>query len=726
MRNTQRFQAKALAIRCRQCRQLGHAIKNCPLRLEVNQSLSGKQQTRLVSNLKAEDDSPGLISFRRGDDPSEFDLGKGFDLLQGNSELHDIANSTGTFIVPKQIGKSGWIARIWGKHEDLKQAKTRLGELVFQLSEKREKSFAKYQSYSYRDTMSQLDQENQHLLRLEYLKMPSIETLILMTFAGMDAIEWKLEQPPKEVLGANLGLLDQIRMDCQVYIYAQQTNSNKSWYLLCYGQNMKSLGSAVRRLIKVQENAAAAEPPSVEFYLVKPVKFSEVKKDIALLDYKAPCIIERSGQIVPAEPCKLGLFVFGSDSMDEEDWDIWDQSQRTDISDLEPGEINIVDYSSNLNAQYLELWFGSAMQNMPNYNGSLKMKVTIGTCTFHSFPGKAYGNFHISFFRQLLKDRNADMNQLGSKFADELGHRDIEDNLYQQFFSNHQHLQLMHHHDFSNIYERNPKCTISFKLLDPNHDNSKENIQLRIEFPGPTSPGNIKWSRVPKQGHTVLNVNILDFQNVNFSYNLVVQRTLELKDKEVGSLPTVYRQFAKGVSLNSDFVETFLNDKNSTARMYDQDSRYKVPIVAIEQRRTWSFQVQNTDYIVDLHLFMNIKVQPLDNMRVNHIKSENRWAVEVRHKSWDEKFAQNQDLRIGMGARWKAEESEFFPAPQSQDGIGQGPGGIWERGSGFRELLRVLDKVVEIMSASAVSSEDEDCKEGQPYEDDLIEGVECL
>jgi hypothetical protein len=692
----------------------------------VNQSLAKRDKPRLLPNLRPEDDTPGLIAYRRGDSPAELDLGKGFDLLQADSQLKDIANSTQTFIIPTRRGQDGWIAKIWGELKEVKEVKTRLGELVFQLSENREKSFAKYNSYSYRNDMRQIDQENENLQRLEFLKMPSINELKRMSFPKIDAVEWKLENPPKDVLGANLGLLDPIRMDCQIYIRPYQSNSEKSWYLVCFGQNNQKRQRAIRKLIKLQENITAAEPPSMEFYLVKPVKFNEVKKEVILLDYEAPHVIERSHQIIPAQPTKLGLFAFGSECMDEEDWDMWDQTNQTEISDLGPGEINIVDYSNRLNAQYLELWFTQIMQNMPNYNGSLQMRASIGTCTFHSFPGKAYGNFHISFFRQLLKDRNTDLNQLSSKFADELGDREVEHRLYHRFFSSPQSLTYLHTHDFSDLHDRNPECTISFILQDPTTDNLKDNLKLQIEFPAPTSPGNIKWFRVPKRGHDVLSVNILDFQNVNSSYQLSVRRTLELKEKEIESLPKVYQQFAQGISLNPDFVKTFLNDSHSTARMYDEKSRHKVSLLGIEQRRTWSFQFQNTDYIVDLHLFMKIKVQNREVLTYNHTKSENRWSVEVRHKSWDEKFAQNHDLRIGTGARWKAEESEFFPSHESMDGEARRPGEVWVRGSGFCELFRIMDELVRLMRLPLPTSGNENCRIGEEYENELINGVKVL
>src|SRR6201999_2424580 len=103
------------------------------------------------------------------------------------------------------------------------------------------------------------------------------------------------------------GLLDPIRMDCQIYILPYQSNSKDAWYLICFSQNSQNFRRAIRRLIKLQENITAAEPPSVEFYLVKPVKFNEVKKEITLLDYEAPLIIDRSGQLIPAKPTKLGL-----------------------------------------------------------------------------------------------------------------------------------------------------------------------------------------------------------------------------------------------------------------------------------------------------------------------------------------------------------------------------------------------------------------------------------
>jgi hypothetical protein len=482
-------------------------------------------------------------------------------------------------------------------------------------------------------------------------------------------------------------------MECKVYVVLTQ-KGDKSWHLFILGDEEAGCQRASNRIIKVQQNLVAAEPPSLEFYLVKPTGRSQMKYSVTLLDYEAPRL-ESMGKKFAAPPTALVLFEFGSQRTLPRDWEV---KLATEISELEPGEVVMVDAANNINAQYIELWFTKVMANMPNYNGSLKMRASIGTCTFHTFPRvEGIEEFSTDFFCQMLKDRNQDNNQLASTFAAELGDLAVENQLFNRFNSR---LHYVHQHDFSSFHERKPSTLLSFLINAPENTSSK--LRLEVEFPSPSSTGNVRWFHLPKEQHNVLSVNMLDLQKVNYSYNVLIQRTLQLTETEIANLPKAYHDYARSIKIDPD-IESHLEDPALTFRLFVEDKRSKnnLTFLEIEQRRTWTFLFPKTDYLVDLRLLQKIKCERKGN-NYSYTVSENRWAVDVHHKLWDEKLAQNQSLRIGKGAKWKPTESEFFPPFESMDGLGQRPGQVWERCSGFRELLRVLDELVNVMRAPSL------------------------
>jgi hypothetical protein len=473
-------------------------------------------------------------------------------------------------------------------------------------------------------------------------------------------VPWNLDPiTPTEALGPSLHLIDPIRKECQVYIILKQRPNDKSFMFCVFGKSLRGVRRACQRLINYQKMIQLTTlPPGFEFYLVKPVKFTEAKKEIVQLEYQAPRLLGDHGDTVPAEATGLALFGFGDEPM--KDWSEWDQPKPTEILEKYPGEIAIVDYSNELNAKYVEMWFTHVMADMPSYTGSLEMRARIGTCTFHSFPGKDYGNFHVYFFRQFLTDRNADMNQLSSAFAHELGHVDVERQLLERFTSEHSKMRFIVR-DFETFGEPKPEYVVSFILVDTNSINAKDKYRLQIHFPTPTSRGDVKWFHIPKAEHNVLNVNILDFKHVNYSYNLLIKKTLALSEGELMKLPKEFTHFAQTVTLGKEFVDSHFNDTSYQGRMFETNPRHshRVKIESAEQRRTWSFQFDDTDYIVDLHLF-----QTDDNK--TRKKSEGRWGVEVHHKTWDEQLRQNEHLSVGESAKWKPREHDFFPLSSNE------------------------------------------------------------
>jgi hypothetical protein len=657
----------------------------------VNRDLTRRKDHRLVSNLRRQvDESPGLQSFRRGDEPVAFDFwgkwGGELDIMKYGKRLTDIADETGTFIYPTKNGKA---LKIWGRDDDVKAAKTHVANINYEATHGRQKDFAKYFSYSYKNTIQQQILEADFFERLKFKKTPSMAEMQRdMKFAAFHVVQWKLDETPTDLLGSNLGLIDPIRMECKVYIIVTQSKSTKLWNFLILGEDEAGCQRASNRIIKLQQNLLASEPPSVAFYLVKP---TQLRQSIMMFDYVAPPM-EWNGKKIAAPPTKLAVFEFDNQSpaLDCE-WGF-----ATEISELDPGEVVMADPANTINAQYIELWFTKIMANMPNYNGSLKMRASIGTCTFDLFPRKeSIEGFSIDFFRQMLKDRNQDKNGLSARFASELGDSAVEERLFNSFNSR---LDYVHQHDLSSFHDRKPGTLLSFVVEAPE---GRSPLKLEVEFPTPTSTGNVQWFQMPRPDHDVLSVNILDLQKVNYSYNLLIQRTLQLSETEVVNLPKSYHDYARSIKFDPR-CEIFLDNPDFTKPLFIDDKHLKkdLGILSIEQRRIWTFQFRKTDYLVDLHLLQKIKCER-DGNNYKHIPNENRWAVEVHHKLWDEKLAQNQSLRIGKGAKWKPTESEFFPPFESIGGEGQRPGQVWERGSGSRELLRVLDELVDIMRDSA-------------------------
>jgi hypothetical protein len=100
-------------------------------------------------------------------------------------------------------------------------------------------------------------------------------------------------------------------------------------------------------------------------------------------------------------------------------------------------------------------------------------------------------------------------------------------------------------------------------------------------------------------------------------------------------------------------------------------------------QKTWTYQLLETDYIVELHVFMQSKL----NGSEGFVRSENRWNVEVFHPDWEKNLSPNAHLHVGSASSWREREYEWFPPFESGDGEGRLPGEVWESGRGTMEQL---------------------------------------
>jgi hypothetical protein len=102
------------------------------------------------------------------------------------------------------------------------------------------------------------------------------------------------------------------------------------------------------------------------------------------------------------------------------------------------------------------------------------------------------------------------------------------------------------------------------------------------------------------------------------------------------------------------------------------------------------------------------------------------WLVRVWHQTWEDKFAENLDIKAGKRTDWEPEEWELFPPAfpsneeqeQNQEAVVRDGlhldesetsprGRVYERGSGIREWLRVMQEVEEIISKEVLDAEKE-------------------
>jgi hypothetical protein len=563
-------------------------------------------------------------------------------------------------------------------------------------------------SYDYKKETTSAAKAKEKLLKEEFLDRINETIILKFRLAGKIndkyiIVPYKLQHDIGS-LGEHSSALDSIRMDCRSYIITKQLDYTNNWFFLIFGRSEELMKLAARRLQDFQKNVAADDPRSEEFYLIKPVKMVELREQLFCKDHEP-----ENSKLRKNTASANSVFVYNKKSVMS--CDAWEEfrlcnPQSANISEMEAGSLSLVDNAYNLNCQYLNHIFNTVMNIVPAYRGSLIMKVAIGTCVFDRIPNLPEDKdfFDCFFIKNTFEERNRDSNLLLSHFPQELGATKVERNLLNSFKSSNK-FELFHH-DFSTIQSLypEPSFSVSFTFTNPIYAIDENYLVLTVSFPTVSSTGNVEWffkHDLGKEGQ-VLDINVIDFEHTSCSYNLSVQRTFKLRQSEIDQIPNQYRKFASGIHLSPYLKDSGIIGLPTTGGNFFDTTNLKhlnpLQYIKYERSKTWRYQFACTSYQVEVSMF---QIATMDWKEPKHpisYYSPPRWSINVTHPNWVANFNQNQNLNIGQVAKWKGREDHFF-LPNRHSHIDDPKPVVFEKGSGFKELLRVLDGVVEVVLA---------------------------
>jgi len=169
------------------------------------------------------------------------------------------------------------------------------------------------------------------------------------------------------------------------------------------------------------------------------------------------------------------------------------------------------------------------------------------------------------------------------------------------------------------------------------------------------------------------------------SSTLKIEGSLNIDE---GRLPEKYHAFARSVEL---MVETasdyYIAASFVTFGLGPESALSRIPIHSMVLRREWLFNIRGTGWVIGVSNFQNSRFEEQQQSR--QIRHEMRWGVQMWHECWEENLGSNRTLGIGQSAKWKLEESTFFPGGEDEESAAA-------PGDGYRELLRRIEMLNEL------------------------------
>jgi hypothetical protein len=686
---------------CHNCNKPGHVAVYCTALMQFN-SVTVPQTPSSQLPLKFDQDNPALARFRARDLPNHtFTFPAGFDDTMPDfkgqfARFIRIGHETNTYIATTKKGPK-YVAQIWGEKPDCLRVGQLLQEWAFeQTADSKARVFPKTMSYNFLSKNKDQYDLDVRQYRQQYLQQPDAKD----QFAGIYKVKCQLDASnPTDILGSHLEAVDPIRMECGCYIQLAYDEDDHSPYFAVLGKDVKQIMKAADKLVNLHYNVIARQIPPSQFYFIKPIDFDKLSKFVRYDPYIGTKLQSDPNATEPAEseaPDSHPTAVMRLDvePLDAETLDSWAPEFSLEM-DLE-APVPIVD-SHEMNARYLELIVIKTMECLPFYMGGLSMRVDIGTCVFDIFPELKKIPLDM-FLTDILSRKNTQENELHSYFPQELGDKALEDGLLDRAFAS-PHLSVGNSWDRAEALQ-NPHCTLGFVF--ESFERGKDDYHLEADFPTLRDAPIISWSRVSRdaQPDRIISVTLLDLQRPALSYNLNVQGRAPLTERELSRLPVSWQTFAARLKLEPDRVAQL----GTPRRIFVMpDVGAIVPLLRIRQRRSWRFTVEagaGGGYSADVSLTQDVDCsRDKATGRLGFDAREPRWGVQVLHRAWDAMLSGNERVAVGSRAWWEAREWDFFPARGQEAGGGRA--GLWQRGSGFLELLRVLGVVAEVVAGTS-------------------------
>jgi len=167
------------------------------------------------------------------------------------------------------------------------------------------------------------------------------------------------------------------------------------------------------------------------------------------------------------------------------------------------------------------------------------------------------------------------------------------------------------------------------------------------------------WERLDKQ-HTaskLLDVALVDPQDSSAWTFEMVGTTAIIEDHQI---PSSLRELS---GCHCDIDDT-ARDLNTTQLWIKLNNPRLIDKRQIQQQIKWRYNMKTTDYILEIAKTQNFQYLPAKVGEFGDqqcIVSEPRWQLSVLHRRWEDRFAENARLEIGMGATWAANVNEWFP-----------------------------------------------------------------
>jgi hypothetical protein len=697
---------------CHNCKKRGHIAVHCTALARFN---SVKAPQAVFSQpLQFDKDNAALARFRAKEQPtSTFPFPAGFDDSMPDfkgqfARFIRIGHETNTYIVAQRKGPK-FVAAIWGETDDCDAAVRLLHEWSFeQTRDSKAKAFPKTMSYNFLAVKRDKFDQELRQYRQQYLQQPDQKD----QFAGIYKVKCQLDaSDPTDVLGTHLEAVDPIRMGCECYIQLAYDEDDHYPYFAVLGKDMKKIMKAAESLVNLHYNVIARQVPSTQLYFVKPVDFDKLSKYVYYEPYGGTMFQSDPSAENPIEEkppqSQTAVMRLDVEPLDTETIESWRPEFSLEM-DLE-GPVPIVD-SQEINARYLELITSKTMECLPFYMGGLSMRVDIGTCVFDIFPELKKTPLDL-FLSDILSRKNTQENELHSFFTTELGDRELERGLLDRFFAS-DNLSAGTSWDTAEA-KANPHCTLSFVIKSFEH--GKDDYRLEADFPTLRDAPIISWSRVPRDGggggggggasepdSKLLSVTLLDLQRPSLSYHVGVQGRAPLTDRELSRLPVSWQTFAARLKLDPPLAR----EPATPGRFFVMpDVGATVPLLRLRQRRAWRFCVEARAGAADAAVVEGYEAEVALAQDVEcfshavtgklvYTAMEPRWGVQVLHRAWDAMLSANERLAVGERRLWEAKEWDFFPVREQSTGAA----GLWQRGSGCLELMRVLDIVADVVA----------------------------
>lgn len=148
-------------------------------------------------------------------------------------------------------------------------------------------------------------------------------------------------------------------------------------------------------------------------------------------------------------------------------------------------------------------------------------------------------------------------------------------------------------------------------------------------------------------------------------------------------VPGDLKQFHNGVKI-------FIKDSDELP-VIKHESSHQRSLISIKVSAVYRYSIKATDYTLELS---NYQLKEFGQRSTLYAEPEvklwePRWGLSVYRTDWDNRFSENERLKVSEKTKWKDEFEEWFPAEASFDST--------EGDDGFKQLLERLGEIEKIV-----------------------------